>query len=621
MSLLNLTAAALNWGESSLNWSEFPFSTDFLTGLVDQFPNISQVEVTDSALIDELTGLAAQILATRMATQRSAQGTTQTLENLEGNADAFTQAVNTAIALFTEITTPTAEFTSFSSALNRQLYALQAAGLQAIQQRSETFNRLIDRLNRRDSGLTSTLFSSGLFTPELFTGVAPYTVPEGAAAFTTVAFNGERYKNGNRGTEPEIKWTRTTTRADGTTATAISFAFDKTFSLTGLSSERAKALFVSALETWAKHAPLEFQEIEAPDSADDVDILVQSRDLDGPGKTLAEAYFPTVGDITFDQSENWQAPRFLETAVHEIGHSLGLDHENETPSVLNSVLGNLYTAVESPFILDDDIAGIQSLYGAGVGSVQTLTVSNETAEPLGEEALPNEDEAAPGALPALGPNLVANGSFETIPLEINDVGLYSQINSWSTISGIGFKVDKRVERLGPPTDGEAWAELDIYNINGTIGQNINTVTGQRYLLSVDYSTGGQALDTTGIDVFWEGVAVDSLTGELIENPVAATTTEAETTAEATVADGWKTFTYELIGSDRAVSTLAFRATGIADGIGGLIDNITVKADLGASAVKQTEDPLNKDPLNSGAVALTAAEDLSANLFPIAESFV
>lgn len=588
MSLLNLTAAALNLSESSLNWGEFPFSTDFLTGLVDQFPNISQVEVTDSALIDELTGQAAQILATQAVTQ----AVTQTLENLESTADAFTQAVDTAIALFTEMTTPAAEFTGFSAALNRQLYALQAAGLQAI--------------------------------PELFTGVTPYTVPEGAAAFTTVAFNGERYKNGNRGTEPEIKWTRTTTRADGTIATPISFAFDKTFSLTGLSPERAKALFVSALETWAQHAPLEFQEIEAPDSADDVDILVQSRDLDGPGKTLAEAYFPTVGDITFDQSENWQAPRFLETAVHEIGHSLGLDHENEIPSVLNSVLGNLYTAVESPFILDDDIAGIQSLYGAGVGSVQTLTVYNETAEPSGEEALPNEDEAAPEALPALGPNLVANGSFETIPLEINDVGLYSQINSWSTISGIGFKVDKRVELLGSPTDGEAWAELDIYDINGTIGQNINTVTGQRYLLSVDYSTGGQALDTTGIDVFWEGVAVDSLTGELLESPVAATTTETETTAEttpeetaeATVANGWKTFTYELIGSDRAVSTLAFRATGIADGIGGLIDNITVKADLGASAVKQTDDPLH-----SGAVALTAADDLSAHLFPVAESFI
>ena len=52
--------------------------------------------------------------------------------------------------------------------------------------------------------------------------------------------------------------------------------------------------------------------------------------LDGPGGTLAHAYFPEFGgDVHMDDSEKWTVntqtgTNLLQTLAHEIGHSLGL---------------------------------------------------------------------------------------------------------------------------------------------------------------------------------------------------------------------------------------------------------------------------------------------------------
>jgi len=58
-----------------------------------------------------------------------------------------------------------------------------------------------------------------------------------------------------------------------------------------------------------------------------------------------------------------------------------------------------------------------------------------------------------------------------------------------------------------------------------------------------------------VEVFWEGKKLDTLTGG----------GKGE----------WLTFDYEVIGGDRSVSTLAFRAIGPSDSVGGFIDNIIV----------------------------------------------
>ena len=68
------------------------------------------------------------------------------------------------------------------------------------------------------------------------------------------------------------------------------------------------------------------------------DIRISAHAFDGQSGTLAHAYFPppngtsAAGDMHFDSSENWKCNTsgidIGIVALHEIGHTLGLNHEN-----------------------------------------------------------------------------------------------------------------------------------------------------------------------------------------------------------------------------------------------------------------------------------------------------
>ena len=367
-------------------------------------------------------------------------------------------------------------------------------------------------------------------------------IPPNAAAFTTISRNGQRVNNGS--VDP-LKWS---TSSNG--QTNVTFAFDDSFGVNGLSVSRAKELFVSALSVWSQYAPLNFQEIEDPGSTSQVDILVQSDRIDGAGRTLAFAYFPTFGDITFDNEESWTDSKFLETSTHELGHSLGLDHESDVAAILNPVLDNKFEGRDTPFLLEDDINGIRSLYGSGSGTVSTL----------GKGVSP--PTTAPVNLPAN--NLVVNGSFEDTPVQANSSRVYSRVKGWDIFSGTGFRIDRRTQEFGGAADGTAIAELDVFGKNSTIYQNVDSITGQSYTLSVDFTSGGRNQPSTEIDVFWAGQRLDRLTGGGRGN--------------------WKNYQFNVEGAaGRNSSTLAFRAVGAVDSVGGLIDNVSVIARANATA--------------------------------------
>nr|CAI5828038.1 unnamed protein product [Callosobruchus analis] len=85
--------------------------------------------------------------------------------------------------------------------------------------------------------------------------------------------------------------------------------------------------------------------------------------FDGPGGTLAHAYFPALqvfgGDAHFDASENWsinsyRGTNLFQVAAHEFGHSLGLSHSD----VRQALMAPFYRGYDPIFSLDsDDIEG------------------------------------------------------------------------------------------------------------------------------------------------------------------------------------------------------------------------------------------------------------------------
>jgi hypothetical protein len=153
-----------------------------------------------------------------------------------------------------------------------------------------------------------------------------------------------------------------------------------------------------ALRLWTTVAPLHFVEVE--DQGGPAVLGQQYPDgqfgqirfnhisyngPDPPGGTptaKALAYYPTSGgnlggDVFYDRDDPWQKfgtlhePDVLGAAVHELGHALGLGHSAN----LNANMYWIFTRYSGPgtgALHSDDIAGIRSVYGAGVGSITTL---------------------------------------------------------------------------------------------------------------------------------------------------------------------------------------------------------------------------------------------------------
>lgn len=170
---------------------------------------------------------------------------------------------------------------------------------------------------------------------------------------------------------------------------------DSLSDLKNLTTETARSLLEQALNLWSSIAPVQFTEVPDIDTGvDDPEdnytvtegsnypiIRFSSHSFDGLNGVLAHAYGPgdnvkyggIYSDVHFDNAEQWDNTYFLSTAVHEIGHALGLGHSEDSTSIMYPYL--VMKEADNMFS-DSDREGIQSLYGtvSALGSVEDVTL-------------------------------------------------------------------------------------------------------------------------------------------------------------------------------------------------------------------------------------------------------
>jgi hypothetical protein len=163
-----------------------------------------------------------------------------------------------------------------------------------------------------------------------------------------------------------------------------------------------------AFALWQQNTPLTFTEGA---SRSEADIVIgwatgehgDGDPFDGSGDVLAHASFPNPFDdrqvfLHFDDDERWvnsnnQNVDLLTVAAHEIGHTLGLAHSDD-PNAL------MYPSYRGPhrFLDNDDIAGVQSLYGVASAPPPAPDVPAKDAPPPSAEddsdgdGISNQDE-------------------------------------------------------------------------------------------------------------------------------------------------------------------------------------------------------------------------------------
>ena len=140
-----------------------------------------------------------------------------------------------------------------------------------------------------------------------------------------------------------------------------------------LQDDTEQVLVRQAFDLWSRQTPLTFTEVFTRGEANIVIGWASGEHgdgdpFDGPGDVLAHASFPNPYDdrqvfLHFDDDERWvnsntQNVDLLTVAAHEIGHTLGLAHSNDPNALMYPSYGGPHR-----FLDEDDIAGVQSLYG------------------------------------------------------------------------------------------------------------------------------------------------------------------------------------------------------------------------------------------------------------------
>lgn len=134
-----------------------------------------------------------------------------------------------------------------------------------------------------------------------------------------------------------------------------------------------------AFQAWANVSALTFVEVTNIRDAD-IEVTFTREDPEGvlgePGGTLAYNFFPRYGgDMFIDDTEPWTINDkgdfdLVLTAIHEIGHGIGIDHSEYKDAIMYPYAG---FATE---IGPDDIEAVQLLYGPPTAATVPDTATN-----------------------------------------------------------------------------------------------------------------------------------------------------------------------------------------------------------------------------------------------------
>jgi Ca2+-binding RTX toxin-like protein len=202
---------------------------------------------------------------------------------------------------------------------------------------------------------------------------------------------------------------------------------------------------------------------------------------------------------------------------------------------------------------DDIIIGGQGSDILKGGDGNDVLIGDSTPEPKEPASIP------------IGENLIVNGSFENHgDLNRGSWGTFDKIEGWQSSEG-NIEIQKG-KHGGTPgaADGDSVLELDAHegrDTNASVFQDIRTGNDGTFKLSFSFSAReiGSAANTSAsntTEVYWGGEKVATISADQ---------------------KGWETHEFELSIDPEGDETtrLEFRGTGKDDGIGGLIDNVTV----------------------------------------------
>ena len=168
--------------------------------------------------------------------------------------------------------------------------------------------------------------------------------------------------------------------------TELTYAFDPDNNL----DDVVKGVFARAFGKWSEVTTITFRETTSFSGADvKVGFYTgnhgDGEPFDGVLGTLAHSFSPTDGRFHLDAAEDWVASGDVtkaslstavdleSVAVHEIGHVLGLGHSSVEEAIMYPTISARTRKVE---LVEDDIAGVQMLYGSNPNFTGTTTTSS-----------------------------------------------------------------------------------------------------------------------------------------------------------------------------------------------------------------------------------------------------